>query len=529
MKVKKLLALVMTCAVAATATSILAACDKTPEFVEDTNIWYAVGNDSKGTCKVNNWQPQTINDELKFKRDTTVTNENVFTLTLDIYAGNVSSGLAFKFLYKTSADEVISDTDLWARQIGINQFEGVEGEGKDAVVKDGDKVIFTTGDGADANNLALAKGQDGTYTFTLKTFPGQKKDPVITFKKDKEIPITHDMWVYGDINNFGWGATANNWPLTENVSGDDITWKGQIAVTAADAKRDETGAVVAEGGQYAAVPLYNKINNSTYVLEDAEDYPIVEIANAYTDEKIDKHFNLLPAGNYTIEYNQKTNAITLTQGTHDMYLIGGWYAEEGTPNTGWAYEEGYKDYPLTQNENDQNIWTGVYYFKKATELKLYNALTGKYYTTLENVATDANIKITAPGNYSFRFNQETSLVEVEEIAYYLVGTFLDAEGNKVDFGNSGIIKDLHPKFVVGECSMSVTFEATDVTEQYGWIVEQNQPGVFGVQIVAGSSLIGVKEWGVAGSGGNIFVQAGTWTITVDTTAWTYTITAAAAE
>ncbi len=505
MKVKKLLALVMTCAVAATATSILAACDKTPEFVEDTNIWYAVGNDSKGTCKVNNWQPQTINDELKFKRDTTVTNENVFTLTLDIYAGNVSSGLSFKFLYKTSADEVISDTDLWARQIGINQFEGVEGEGKDAVVKDGDNVIFTTGDGADANNLALAKGQDGTYTFTMKTFPGQKKDPVITFKKDKEIPITHDMWVYGDINNFGWGATANNWPLTENVSGDDITWKGQITVTAEDAKRDNTGAVVTEGGQYAAVQLYNKINNSTYVLEDAKDYPIVEIANAYTDEKIDKHFNLLPVGGYTIEYNQKTNAISLVQATHEMYFIGS--------VNGWS-EDVKPEFKLTESA-DKATWTGTLVVEEKAEIKLFNALNGEYYTTA--AANGGNITL-EPGAYFFKFTVEGNVVEYDEATFHIVGTFVDGDEN-VNFSlKDGVTPVMIATDTAGVVSASVNI--TDVTgkQGYEWIAKQGsvagvESAIFAFKPVFVSELAGGIVWSGAPSANNYVAAAGTYTIT----------------
>ena len=58
MKGKKIAALVLTCAMAATATAALAACGPTePEFKEDTRIWYAVGQDTKGTMNPRNLGP----------------------------------------------------------------------------------------------------------------------------------------------------------------------------------------------------------------------------------------------------------------------------------------------------------------------------------------------------------------------------------------------------------------------------------------------------------------------------------------
>ena len=105
MKIKKLAALALTCAMVVGGGAMFAACgdEKDPGgdtngFVEDTRIWYAVGKDSKGTLKDQGWDQN--NSTYSFTRDTTVTDENVFTLSLDIYAGNVGTGLAFKFLYK---------------------------------------------------------------------------------------------------------------------------------------------------------------------------------------------------------------------------------------------------------------------------------------------------------------------------------------------------------------------------------------------------------------------------------------------
>ena len=127
MKVKKGVALIMSAAMAVGGIALLAACKNGDKFVEDTNVWYAVGADTKGTLGndvVGNWKPAVIRENAKFKRDETKKNENVFTLTLDIYAGNIDKGYSFKFLYKTSADEQATDDELWARQIGIENVEG---------------------------------------------------------------------------------------------------------------------------------------------------------------------------------------------------------------------------------------------------------------------------------------------------------------------------------------------------------------------------------------------------------------------
>ena len=555
MKAKKLVALCMSAAMVVGGASLMAACkDKTPSgggFVEDTRIWYAVGNDSKGTAKVNGWKPQTINDELKFVRDTTVTDENVFTLSMDIYAGDEGAGYGFKFLYKTSATETIIEDDLWARQIGIHNFEGVEGEGEAAVLKSDGKTVFTTGGGSNLHNLYLEKGWEGTYKFTLTTYPdgkgGDAKDPVLKFERTKVIEVTHDMWIHGDVNNFGWGATADKYPMKEVISGDDITWTTQVKVTDADLVRDANGALLPEAPEegeapgagedakegenagtvvvgYAAVQVYNRIESNgthaTYVA-DSEDYKVVEIEGS--------DYMLLPKGNYTITYDQKTNEVVVASGTHDMYLIGSWYADPENKNDyGWGYGEGYKDFPLKQADN---IWSRVQYFAAATELKLYNALTDTYYTTPENVEDGKNIKITEPGNYAFRFDQETGVVQVEKCEYYLVGTFVDAKGAPVNFGDKGIIADVHPKFEKDGNNYVATVTAIDVTgmDAFKWIKDQGKDGVFGIQIVMGSTILGIKDWGVAGSDDNIFLYEGTYTVTIDTSDWHYTATPVAAE
>lgn len=521
-------------ALAVGTVSALAACKKDDDgnekggFVEDTRLWYAVGRDTKGTLsKFDNFYPQDTS--VAFTRDTTVTDENVFTLSLDIYAA--PAGYGFKFLYKTGADEVIDDTTLWTRQIGIENFEGVEGEGESAVIKnDKGETVFTTKGGMDAHNLYLAKGHEGTYKFTLKTTSDTDASPVITWEKTAEIKVTHDMYVRGDINNFG----VNPLPMTEIINGEVITWTAQIEVTAKDLWRNADGSL-AEGvdenerpvaaGQFAALQLYNDVDKHTYaeITSEEVELPVVTV-ESFDGEEYD--CVLVPEGTYTVTYNQADNTITYQQGTHEMYI-------RGSGKEGMSWSENVVDFKLTES-GDKTYWSGYLSVTaeevadgKSVEFKLYNKLAGGDAGWVGN-EDGGNFTITEAGVYAIKYTLEGNVAEVEKCEYYLVGTFLDADGNAVSFGDKGIVKDVHPVFTAGEGNMTATVEATDVTgnDAFSWMVDQGKDGVFGVQIVMGSAILGVKDWGVAGSGSNIFLQEGTWTITVDTAEWTYTVTAA---
>ena len=205
----------------------------------------------------------------------------------------------------------------------------------------------------------------------------------------------------------------------------------------------------------------------------------------------------------------------------------------GQGKEGMSWSENVVDFKLTES-GDKSYWSGYLSVTaeevadgKAVEFKLYNKLAGGDAGWVGN-ADGGNFSITEAGVYAIKFTLEDNVAEVEKCEYYLVGTFLDAEGNAVNFGDKGIVKDVHPVFTAGEGNMTATVEAKDVTgnPSFSWMVDQGKDGVFGVQIVMGSAILGVKDWGVANSGSNIFLQEGTWTITVDTSEWTYIVTAA---
>ena len=107
MKAKKWIALIMSAAMVMGTAALFTACDPDKgengpgtsqggneggneqggedNFVADDNNYYAVGS-GKGTLKANGWNPK--NDNIPLIKDTTVTDENVYTIRLEMYAGD---------------------------------------------------------------------------------------------------------------------------------------------------------------------------------------------------------------------------------------------------------------------------------------------------------------------------------------------------------------------------------------------------------------------------------------------------------
>ena len=535
MKAKKICALLLTGALAVGTVSALAAC-KDGDKDDDkggasTYVWYAVGTDKKGTLGTDmsdtgagGWNPLNAREEATFVQSET--NPLQYTLTLNVYAGDANNGWSFKFLYKTSADEDltgVSASEMWNRQVGIENLVGCEGEGEDAVVKLDGVTYFNTGTSINKGNIALTKGNEGVYKFTITMKNATDDSPSIAWEKTQTIAVTHDMYVRGDVNDFG----VNPHAMTEVINGEVITWTTQLEVTKADLWRDAEGKLAEDpetntaNGQYAAIQLYNGRDNKTYNTIEGYEKATVK---SFTD--VEYECVLLPEGKYTITYAQADNAITCVAGTHIMYL-------RGSGQEGMTWDEDLDDFKLTESE-DKTYWSTYINVSaddvadgKKVEFKVHNKLTGD--SGWVGNETGGNFEITAPGVYAVKYTVEGNVAAVEKCEYYLVGTFVDAENNAVNFGDKGIVKDVHPMFVAGEGNMTATVKATDVTgmPNYSWMVDQHKDGVFGVQIVMGSTLLGVKEWGVANSGSNIFLQAGTWTITVDTAnGWTYSVEAA---
>ena len=137
-----------------------------------------------------------------------------------------------------------------------------------------------------------------------------------------------------------------------------------------------------------------------------------------------------------------------------------------------------------------------------------------------------NVFLTA-GTYSIKYTVDGNKFEIAKCEYYLVGTFVDGEGNAVNFA---VKNGVTPSLTVEGNVATGTLVATDVTAMgdYTWIADQGKPGVFAIKVVYGSEL-GVANWygDEANGGDNWYVAAGTYTVSFDIEAKTVTITPAA--
>lgn len=516
MKIKKLAALALSCAMVVAGGAMFAACgdEKDPDngntgFVEDTRTWFAVGKDSKGTLKDQGWDQN--NSKYAFVKDTTVTNENVFTLSLDIYAGNVSTGLAFKFLYKETPDE---KNVPWTRQVGMQHLAGKEGTDADTVLKmDGETVFWTEADNGSYNNIALAKGQEGRYKFTLKTESNTDMNPVITVEKESTIAVNYDMYVIGDINNFG----VTKLEMTENiVEGSATTWVCKLKVTANDLYRDAEGAIASNEdgeatGQYAAVCILNERDGKMFVPEAGEGVILKKVKNFAGNKEYD--CVLLEEGTYTVTFTEvKTDtevggSVTVAESAFEMYLI-------GTINS-WNEETACTpEYAMT--EQADGSWTATLTVTKDEKIKTFN----KKGLPNEKYSAGSDVALTA-GTWAVKYDPETNTFQVEKCEYYVVGTFAGT--------NFNIKKDVTPMLVAGDdanvvtCTLDVRSALTD----FGWLSEKGDGVIFGIQVVYGTELLGkdAQKWLGNGGDGNVYITAeGEHTITFEISTKTTTVT-----
>ncbi len=196
--------------------------------------------------------------------------------------------------------------------------------------------------------------------------------------------------------------------------------------------------------------------------------------------------------------------------THKMYFIGTmneWgteYAEDSTlalvPSTDKSTWTGI----ITITEDMYADWTADADGNLYAALKIYNTVSGGYFSP------DGENVLLREGTYAFKYSVDGDKVEFAKCEYYVVGTFVDAEGKAVNFA----VKDgVTPKLENG----TVTLTATDVTAlgDYSWIKDQGKPGVMAVKVVFGCEY-GIKDWfsDDANNGDNFYLTEGEHTITL---------------
>ena len=235
---------------------------KSDEYVADANEYYLIGSGA-GDMKVSNWDHANSQANLMMTKDTSITNANVYKITINMYAGD-------RFQICFGGD--------WNGQQGIGYIPGCEyadginpndntqytaADKKYAEVKDENgNVVFIGGDEYNKEsyvwNVILAEGQDGRYEFTLTTYPANMGYNTIEWKLVEKLAAqeeTHNMQIIGSNNE--WGTDGNG--IQMNKSEDGSSWLGFITVTPEMYVQYDGMETPA-----AAVKVFNMINSGYY-------------------------------------------------------------------------------------------------------------------------------------------------------------------------------------------------------------------------------------------------------------------------
>ena len=402
-----------------------------------------------------------------------------------------------------------------------------------------------------------------TQAFDFETVINEDTDIFAAFKSDEYVEDDKAYYLCGagsgDMGKSNWNnADETTLAMTkEDVEGANVytieitmyagdrfqilyggTWDGQVGI----------GFMV--GAEYC--DGVNEYDKNTYT---AADKKVAQVKNAEGEvvfvgsDEYNKGFevwNIILAegqdGVYKITYttypaSPAYNQITwelvqklepLTK-THDMYLVGTFNEWKTTVEEGLI--------ALSESE-DKKSWTGTITITEAmladwtttdpdnttgvkcAALKVFNLVNGDW------IGYKGKNLFLPLGTYSIKYDVETNSFEYAECSYYVVGTFVDGEGNAVNFS---IKEGVTPSLVVADGVATGTFTAVDVTENssYTWIASQGKPGVFAVKVVYGSEL-GIATWysDAANGGDNWYVAAGTYSISLNIADGSVTITPA---
>lgn len=175
-------------------------------------------------------------EDVVMTKDTSVTDKNVYKLTLTLRAKN-------KFRFLTSAYNDNWTGDKGTKDVGLGAVTGFtyaagenpEDPGSDVTaaeklrgeVRDASgKLVFEGGKEYNADpkgwNFFVADGADGRYTFTLTTYPGEDRFDTIDWKLEEAIAVTTKMAVVDEADT-----------VLGNLKLRDGKWTGSVVVTEA--------------------------------------------------------------------------------------------------------------------------------------------------------------------------------------------------------------------------------------------------------------------------------------------------------
>lgn len=255
-------------------------------YVEDTNAYYLVG-DGEGDLKASGWKISGTEDDplpakLNLKKDTAYTRHNVYTIEVELYAGD-----QFKIAFDGTWDTALNINSLMDEDVGTSAFEGDD-------------------------NITLKSGRDGIYKFTLVT-DGATKDIYWELVESKD-PLTVDYYLVGtyataDGDDVAFRSEPGDWTI-HFVEGEDNKWTCTVTITTNDyipAKWDDN-----PDGSVHAAALKVKLNGAFYGVA-AIGTGEGQVADAEHQNGTSGGANfLLAEGTYKITFNAETKVISWT-------------------------------------------------------------------------------------------------------------------------------------------------------------------------------------------------------------------------
>ncbi len=381
-----------------------------------------------------------------------------------------------------------------------------------------------------------------TVAFDFNTAINEDTDIFAKFKSDEFVADTNSYYLVGtgsgDMQASNWDQTNANNVLNmekQEVAGKNVytitilmyagdqfqicyggTWDGQTGIGRI-AGAEYVDGVHTDGNTYTAADkkvaeVKDAEGNVVFVgyEEYGKSYEVwnIKLADGM-DGRYEFTFTTYPnAKDYneiTYKLVEKVDPLTTT---HDMHIAGS--------VNGWDTTNALDEWKMKKSD-DGKTWSIIFTAEAGAEFKVRNHIGNAWYGD-----GDANFVVAEAGTYAVRYTVETNAVEVEKCAYYVIGTFVDGEGNTVNFA---VKAGVTPALTVTDGVASGTVTIVDTKAQYDWMVDQAKPGDMAIKVVFGSELA-IRDWHSddANGGDNWYLYAGQYTVSLDIASGAVTIT-----
>lgn len=416
------------------------------KYVEDTREWYVVGSGQSPLLSASDWGKNIGEAFAMTKADA---NKNVFTITMDIIAGDQFQFAGPNWIHKRGfgyVKEVVKD--------GTTYFEGTGGGYGDVIAK-----------GRELKALV-----SGNYTFTLTTYPADDTYNTSDSSYTEEKKEIYNMGTYDTIE---WKRNGDAQPLPTSV----VNWyiKGQNITSWTDCHISYTKFTKVASSYTLNVYLtdtdqvmFNSFSTDLETNKEGNQIAYINGGSGTRSAKFDELFELSgnnfkpkKTGMYSISIDASSTVpsidATFEEDTpevlsHDFYVNGtflktAWGAVTNDAiNADYklSHEEGSNEYKfegLTLKEGDELV---VQSMTGGATVGAGNWGTKFDYGNLilpnENCAkageTNSNIKIVKAGVYDITFNIYSRTVKIAQKGndIYIKGAF-DACGSGTDWSH----------------------------------------------------------------------------------------------